>query len=157
MPLMEHLLDASWGYQLMGYFAPTSRFGPPQDFLAFIDAAHQLGLGVIMDWVPGHFIRNTDTLAQFDGTPTFEYADPHRADNVRWGTWNFDLGKAQVQSFLLSSAMFWLDWCHLDGLRVDAVSNMLYMDYDAGKAHDRNRFGGRENLEGTDFFEAAQY
>ncbi|WP_203624079.1 1,4-alpha-glucan branching protein GlgB [Lacticaseibacillus sp. 866-1] len=151
MPLMEHLLDASWGYQLMGYFAPTSRFGPPEDFLAFIDAAHQLGLGVIMDWVPGHFIRNTDTLAQFDGTPTFEYADPHRADNVRWGTWNFDLGKAQVQSFLLSSAMFWLDWCHLDGLRVDAVSNMLYMDYDAGKEHDRNRFGGRENLEGTAF------
>ncbi|MFD1484184.1 1,4-alpha-glucan branching protein GlgB [Lacticaseibacillus baoqingensis] len=151
MPLMEHLLDASWGYQLMGYFAATSRFGPPEDFLAFVDAAHRLGLGVIMDWVPGHFIRNTDTLAQFDGTATFEYQDPHRADNVRWGTWNFDLGKTQVQSFLISSAMYWLDYCHLDGLRVDAVSNMLYMDYDAGKENDRNQDGGRDNLEGLAF------
>ena len=151
MPLMEHLLDASWGYQLMGYFAATSRFGAPEDFLAFVDAAHKAGLGVIMDWVPGHFIRNTDTLAQFDGTPTFEYQDPHRADNVRWGTWNFDLGKTQVQSFLISSAMYWLDHCHLDGLRVDAVSNMLYMDYDAGKENDRNVNGGRDNLEGQAF------
>lgn len=151
MPLMEHLLDASWGYQLMGYYAPTSRFGAPAEFQAFVDAAHRLGLGVIMDWVPGHFIRNTDTLAQFDGTPTFEYQDPHRADNVRWGTWNFDLGKTQVQSFLISSAMFWLQVYHLDGLRVDAVSNMLYMDYDAGKEHDRNQTGGRENLEGIAF------
>lgn len=151
MPLMEHLLDASWGYQLLGYFAPTSRFGAPNDFLGFVDAAHRAGIGVIMDWVPGHFIRNTDALAQFDGTATFEYADPHRADNRRWGTWNFDLGKAQVQSFLLSSAMYWLQVCHLDGLRVDAVSNMLYMDYDVGKEHDRNRDGGRENLEGLAF------
>ncbi|WP_461212903.1 1,4-alpha-glucan branching protein GlgB [Lacticaseibacillus sp. GG6-2] len=151
MPLMEHLLDASWGYQLMGYFAATSRFGTPDDFMAFVDTAHRAGIGVIMDWVPGHFIRNTDTLAMFDGTPTFEYQDPHRADNVRWGTWNFDLGKTQVQSFLISSAMFWLDQFHLDGLRVDAVSNMLYMDYDAGKENDRNRDGGRENLEGLAF------
>ncbi|WP_225048904.1 1,4-alpha-glucan branching protein GlgB [Lacticaseibacillus kribbianus] len=153
MPLMEHPLDASWGYQLMGYFAPTSRFGTPADFLAFVDAAHRAGLGVIMDWVPGHFIRNADALATFDGTPTFEYQDPHRADNVRWGTWNFDLGKTQVQSFLISSALFWLQHCHLDGLRVDAVSNMLYMDYDAGKEQDRNRDGGRENLEGRAFLE----
>ncbi|WP_461225863.1 1,4-alpha-glucan branching protein GlgB [Lacticaseibacillus suihuaensis] len=153
MPLMEHPLDASWGYQLMGYFAPTSRFGSPADFLAFVDAAHQAGLGVIMDWVPGHFIRNADALATFDGTATFEYQDPHRADNVRWGTWNFDLGKTQVQSFLISSAIFWLVHCHLDGLRVDAVSNMLYMDYDAGKEQDRNRDGGRENLEGRAFLE----
>lgn len=151
MPLMEHLLDASWGYQLMGYYAATSRFGTPESFLAFVDAAHVAGLGVIMDWVPGHFIRNTDTLAQFDGTPTFEYQDPHRADNVRWGTWNFDLGKTQVQSFLISSAMYWLDHCHLDGLRVDAVSNMLYMDYDAGKEHDTNVNGTRDNLEGIAF------
>lgn len=153
MPLMEHPLDKSWGYQLMGYFAPTSRFGPPGELLGFIDAAHQAGLGVIMDWVPGHFIRNADALARFDGTPTFEYADAHRADNVRWGSWNFDLGRAQVQSFLLSSATFWLKECHLDGLRVDAVSNMLYMDYDAGKEHDRNRNGGRENLEGIAFLQ----
>lgn len=151
LPLMEHPLDASWGYQLMGYFAPTSRFGDPQDFLRLVDAAHTAGLGVIMDWVPGHFIKNTDMLAQFDGTPTFEYTDPHRAENVRWGTWNFDLGKAQVQSFLISSAMYWLDHCHLDGLRVDAVSNMLYMDYDAGKENDRNKDGGRDNLEGIAF------
>ncbi|MDN6117693.1 MAG: 1,4-alpha-glucan branching enzyme, partial [Lacticaseibacillus paracasei] len=151
LPLMEHPLDASWGYQLMGYFAPTSRFGDPQDFLRLVDAAHTAGLGVIMDWVPGHFIKNTDMLAQFDGTPTFEYTDPHRAENVRWGTWNFDLGKAQVQSFLISSAMYWLDHCHLDGLRVDAVSNMLYMDFDAGKENDRNKDGGRDNLEGIAF------
>jgi len=151
LPLTEHLLDASWGYQTFGYFAATSRFGPPEDFLHFVDAAHVAGLGVIMDWVPGHFIKNTDTLARFDGTPTFEYQDPHRAENVRWGTWNFDLGKTQVQSFLISSAMFWLKEARLDGLRVDAVSNMLYMNYDAGKEADTNVFGGTENLEGTAF------
>ncbi len=151
LPLLEHPLDASWGYQLMGYFAPTSRFGNAEDFLRLVDAAHQAGLGIIMDWVPGHFIKNADMLAQFDGSPTFEYTDPHRAENVRWGTWNFDLGKAQVQSFLISSAMYWLDQCHLDGLRVDAVSNMLYLDYDLGKEHDRNQFNNRDNLEGIAF------
>lgn len=151
MPLTEHLLDASWGYQAFGYFAPTSRFGSPDDFFAFVDAAHRMNLGVIMDWVPGHFIRNTDVLATFDGTATFEYSDPHRANNAGWGTWNFDLGKAQVQSYLISSAMFWLKEAHLDGLRVDAVSNMLYMDYDVDKQGDRNRDGGRENLEGLAF------
>ncbi|KRO16037.1 glycogen branching enzyme [Lacticaseibacillus saniviri JCM 17471 = DSM 24301] len=151
MPLTEHLLDASWGYQTFGYFAPTSRFGTPADFAYFVDAAHRAGLAVIMDWVPGHFIKNTDTLYQFDGTPTFEYQDAHRAENVRWGTWNFDLGKAQVQSFLISSAVFWLSQYQLDGLRVDAVSNMLYMNYDVGKEHDTNRDGGSENLEGIAF------
>ncbi|MCD2255491.1 1,4-alpha-glucan branching protein GlgB [Lactobacillus sp. CC-MHH1034] len=151
MPLMEHLLDASWGYQLMGYFAPTSRFGSLVDFLDMIDAFHAAGIGVIMDWVPGHFIRNTDALAQFDGTPTFEYADFNRANNVRWGSWNFDLGKTQVQSFLISSAMYWLDYCHLDGLRVDAVSNMLYLDYDAGKEGTVNQYGDNGNLEGQAF------
>lgn len=151
MPLMEHLLDASWGYQLMGYFAPTSRFGTLTDFLALVDALHQANIGVIMDWVPGHFIRNADALALFDGTPTFEYADRFRADNVRWGSWNFDLGKPQVQSFLISSAMFWLDFCHLDGLRVDAVSNMLYLDYDAGKTGAKNKYGDNGNLEGQSF------
>lgn len=151
MPLMEHLLDASWGYQLMGYFAPTSRFGMLTDFLGLVDALHQANIGVIMDWVPGHFIRNLDALALFDGTPTFEYADQFRADNVRWGSWNFDLGKAQVQSFLISSAMFWLGFCHLDGLRVDAVSNMLYLDYDAGKSGVKNKYGNNQNLEGLAF------
>lgn len=153
LPLMEHPLDASWGYQLMGYFAPTSRFGTPAEFLAFIDAAHQLGLGVIMDWVPSHFIKNADALAAFDGTPTFEYADPARAENRRWGTWNFDLAKTQVQSFLLSSAVFWLKHCHLDGLRVDAVSNMLYLDYDLGRENVRNALGGREDPAGIQFLQ----
>ncbi|MFD1672438.1 1,4-alpha-glucan branching protein GlgB [Agrilactobacillus yilanensis] len=151
MPLMEHLLDASWGYQLMGYFAPTSRFGTLPEFLAMIDAFHEAGIGVIMDWVPGHFIRNMDALALYDGTPTFEYSDNFRADNVRWGSWNFDLGKSQVQSFLISSAMFWLDFCHLDGLRVDAVSNMLYLDYDAGKEGVTNKYGDNGNIEGQAF------
>ncbi|MFL2030099.1 1,4-alpha-glucan branching protein GlgB [Loigolactobacillus zhaoyuanensis] len=151
MPIMEHLLDASWGYQLMGYFAPTSRFGGLTDFLDFIEQCHQANIGVIVDWVPGHFIRNTDALAQYDGTPTFEYQDAFRADNHRWGSWNFDLGKAQVQSFLISSALYWLDFCHLDGLRVDAVSNMLYLDYDAGKEGTVNEAGTNANLEGIAF------
>lgn len=151
MPIMEHLLDASWGYQLMGYFAPTSRFGGLTDFLDFIEQCHQANIGVIVDWVPGHFIRNTDALAQYDGTPTFEYQDAFRADNHRWGSWNFDLGKAQVQSFLISSALYWLDFCHLDGLRVDAVSNMLYLDYDAGKEGTVNAAGTNANLEGIAF------
>ncbi|MFD1432805.1 1,4-alpha-glucan branching protein GlgB [Lacticaseibacillus yichunensis] len=151
MPLMEHPLDASWGYQLMGYFAPTSRFGPPEDFLALVDAAHQMGLGVIMDWVPGHFIQNTDALARYDGTAQFEYQEAHRAANERWGTLNFDLGSPPVQSFLLSSANFWLSWAHLDGLRVDAVSNMLYLDYDSGKDTTRNELGGCEDLAGIAF------
>ncbi|GAF39545.1 glycogen branching enzyme [Agrilactobacillus composti DSM 18527 = JCM 14202] len=151
MPLMEHLLDASWGYQLMGYFAPTSRFGDLDGFLELIEAFHEADIGVIMDWVPGHFIRNTDALAAYDGTPTYEYADYNRANNVRWGSWNFDLGKAQVQSFLISSAMFWLDYCHLDGLRVDAVSNMLYLDYDAGKEGIVNEYGNNANIEGQNF------
>ncbi|WP_415652865.1 1,4-alpha-glucan branching protein GlgB [Schleiferilactobacillus harbinensis] len=151
MPLMEHLLDASWGYQLMGYFAPTSRFGSLVEFLTMVDKFHQANIGVIMDWVPGHFIRNMDALAQYDGTATFEYADPNRADNVRWGTWNFDLGKAQVQSFLISSARYWLHECHLDGIRVDAVSNMLYLDYDEGKEGTVNKYGNNSNLEGLAF------
>ncbi|GEK07255.1 1,4-alpha-glucan branching protein GlgB [Schleiferilactobacillus harbinensis] len=151
MPLMEHLLDASWGYQLMGYFAPTSRFGSLVEFLTMVDKFHQANIGVIMDWVPGHFIRNMDALAQYDGTATFEYADPNRADNVRWGTWNFDLGKAQVQSFLISSAQYWLHECHLDGIRVDAVSNMLYLDYDEGKEGTVNKYGNNSNLEGLAF------
>lgn len=151
MPVMEHLLDASWGYQQLGYFAPTSRFGTPLDFLKLVDQCHQANIGVIVDWVPGHFIRNYDALYQYDGTPTFEYQDPDRANNRRWGAWNFDLGKAQVQSFLISSALFWLTDCHLDGLRVDAVSNMLYLDYDEGRAGQRNQFGDNRNLEGIAF------
>jgi 1,4-alpha-glucan branching enzyme len=153
MPVMEHLLDASWGYQQLGYFAPTSRFGSRDDFLAFVDQCHQANLGVLVDWVPGHFIRNYDALYRYDGTATFEYADPQRADNHRWGAWNFDLGKTQVQSFLISSALFWLTDCHLDGLRVDAVSNMLYLDYDAGREGQTNQYGDNRNLEGIAFLQ----
>lgn len=153
MPLMEHLLDASWGYQLMGYFAPSSRFGDLIGFLRMVDTFHQNDIGVIMDWVPGHFIKNIDALALFDGTPCFEYADPTQANNVRWGSWNFDLGKTQVQSFLISSAMFWLNFCHLDGLRVDAVSNILYLDYDAGKGGTVNDEGTNIKKEGVSFIQ----
>ncbi|KRM17819.1 1,4-alpha-glucan-branching enzyme [Companilactobacillus nantensis DSM 16982] len=153
MPIMEHLLDASWGYQQLGYFATTSRFGTRDDFLAFVEKCHLANIGVIVDWVPGHFIRNYDALYQYDGTPTFEYQDANRADNKRWGAWNFDLGKAQVQSFLISSAMYWLEECHLDGLRVDAVSNMLYLDYDDGKEGLINKNGDNRNLEGIEFLQ----
>ena len=154
MPVMEHLLDASWGYQQLGYFAPTSRFGSRDDFLSFVDQCHQANLGVIVDWVPGHFIRNYDALYQYDGTPTYEYADPDQANNRRWGAWNFDLGKTQVQSFLISSALYWLQDCHLDGLRVDAVSNMLYLDYDEGREGQVNQYGDNRNLAGISFLQA---
>lgn len=153
MPVMEHPLDASWGYQQLGYFATTSRFGSREDFLDFIDKCHLANIGVIVDWVPGHFIRNYDALYQYDGTPTFEYQDENRADNKGWGAWNFDLGKAQVQSFLISSALYWIDECHLDGLRVDAVSNMLYLDYDVGKENLVNKYGDNRNLEGIEFLQ----
>lgn len=153
MPVMEHLLDKSWGYQQLGYFAPTSRFGTLADFLTFIDRCHQANLGVLVDWVPGHFIRNYDALYQYDGTPTYEYADPQRADNHRWGAWNFDLGAPAVQSFLISSALYWLETCHLDGLRVDAVSNMLYLDYDEGQTGRVNQYGDNRNLEGIAFLQ----
>ncbi|WP_318767497.1 1,4-alpha-glucan branching protein GlgB [Lactiplantibacillus carotarum] len=153
MPVMEHLLDKSWGYQQLGYFAPTSRFGSRQEFLEFVDHCHQANVGVLVDWVPGHFIRNYDALYQYDGTPTFEYADPQRADNRRWGAWNFDLGKTQVQSFLISSALYWLESCHLDGLRVDAVSNLLYCNYDLGQADRVNTLGDHRNLEGIAFLQ----
>lgn len=153
MPIMEHLLDASWGYQQLGYFAVTSRFGKMDDFLKFVDKCHLANIGVIVDWVPGHFIRNYDALYQYDGTPTFEYQDENRANNSRWGAWNFDLGKSQVHSFLISSAMYWIEQCHLDGLRVDAVSNMLYLDYDDGKEGLTNKYGDNHNLEGIEFLQ----
>ncbi|WP_418236012.1 1,4-alpha-glucan branching protein GlgB [Companilactobacillus allii] len=153
MPIMEHLLDASWGYQQLGYFAATSRFGTLDDFLDFVDKCHLANIGVIVDWVPGHFIRNYDALYKYDGTPTFEYQDENRANNSRWGAWNFDLGKSQVHSFLISSAMYWLGKCHIDGLRVDAVSNMLYLDYDEGKEGQTNKLGDNRNLEGIEFLQ----
>lgn len=132
MPLMEHPLGESWGYQLIGYFALSSYYGTPAEFQDFVEACHMNDIGVLIDWVPGHFCINDDALAYYDGTSQFEYDDPVRAENIRWGALNFDLSKPQVQSFLISSALYWIETFHVDGIRVDAVSNMLYLDYDEG-------------------------
>lgn len=132
MPLMEHPLGESWGYQLIGYFALCSYYGTPEEFQEFVEACHINNIGVLVDWVPGHFCINDDGLASYDGTAQFEYKDPIQAQNSRWGSLNFDLSKPQVQSFLISSALYWIDFFHIDGIRVDAVSNMLYLDYDEG-------------------------
>lgn len=150
MPLMEHPLDASWGYQATGFFGLSSKFGTIEDFQDFVEAAHQAGIGVLMDWVPGHFNRNEYGIAYFDGTAQFEYADPIRANNNRWGTLNFDIGKHQVRSYLISNALFWIEQFHIDGLRVDAVSNMLYLDYDLGE-WTPNDEGSNVNKEGVEF------
>ncbi len=152
MPLMAHPLGMSWGYQLMGFFAFEHTYGTPEQFQDFVEACHQNNIGVIVDWVPGHFTINDDALAYFDGTPTFEYQDHDRAHNYRWGALNFDLGKNQVQSFLISSLKFWIEFYHIDGVRVDAVSNMLYLDYDEGPWQP-NKDGGNRNLEGYYFLQ----
>lgn len=152
MPLMEHPLGASWGYQLTGYFALSSYFGTPEAFQDFVEACHLENIGVFVDWVPGHFCVNDDSLAYYDGTPTFEYQDPQRAKNIRWGAINFDLGKPEVQSFLISSALFWIEFYHIDGIRVDAVSNMIYRDMDEGP-WEPNHEGGNRNFEGYYFMQ----
>ena len=152
MPLTEHPLDASWGYQVTGYFALAHAYGEMADFQEFVDACHQANIGVLIDWVPGHFCINADALAYYDGTPTYEYQEKWRADNRGWGALNFDLGKPEVVSFLLSSALFWIENYHVDGLRVDAVSNMLYRDYDRGPGEwEPDQYGGNRNLEGIAF------
>ncbi len=152
LPVLEHPLDQSWGYQPLGFFAPTSRFGDPDDLRYFVDRAHQLGLGVILDWVPGHFPSDAHGLALFDGTPLYEHPDPQQAHHPDWGTLVFDYGKPAVRSFLISSAIHWLEDYHLDGLRVDAVASMLYLDYSRPDgAWTPNEHGGRENLRALEF------